>query len=82
MGITADHPESSKNNIWLLEAIGKNENLSINVDEKGNVSGFDTLFIPFLDIDNMKAYYWLRGYLFTKSINHFSKATGIICHYS
>ena len=51
-GITADHPESSKNNIWLLEAIGKNENLSINVDEKGNVSGFDTLFIPFLDINN------------------------------
>ena len=51
-GITADHSESDKNNIWLLEAIGKNENLSINVDEKGNVSGFDTLFIPFLDINN------------------------------
>ena len=33
-GITADHPESNKNNIWLLEAIGKNENLSINVDEE------------------------------------------------
>jgi hypothetical protein len=51
-GITADHPESSKNNIWLLEAVGKNENLFINVDEKGNSSGFDTLFIPFLNIDN------------------------------
>ena len=51
-GITADHPKTGKSNIWLLEAIGKNENLSIDIDEKGNPSGFDKLFIPFLDIDS------------------------------
>ena len=50
-GITADHPKSGKNNIWLLEAIEKYKNLSFNVDKKGNANGVDTLFIPFLDLN-------------------------------
>jgi len=60
-GVTADHQELGKSNIWIIESLLDKSNRTLTVGNQGNIIGKDKIYIPFQDLKNFGPDF-IKGY--------------------